>query len=123
MIIKVVQRYKEDLTSCFMYHKELSIRYVPNEWASAPIGGLFCFDNAYDAKVFAGQCDTFEAWWCDAVGVFQPPQLIPWPHTKATSALVSFWKNAPGNSLAHIKSPHGTVMAKRVKLIKPVSFK
>lgn len=119
MYYKVVNRVKGKLYSAIISSKA-KVKYESSKWVTAnkwsdPGYGLLAFDTFNNAATFArlntGIVLNLEVWCCHCedvrTGSSVPPMLY---YSTNKDRLISLWRDWPS----------GTVMAHRIKLIKPV---
>jgi len=103
--------------SCSTYGGKASVKYYEHSWSEPPTWlsekgyGLFVFDNLKNARKFIkyfSQPD-FKLWQCEVEGKFSS---LPVPLSR------SYLDCGYLLPVAHAKFPEGTVMVKKVKLLK-----
>jgi len=110
---KITTEIAGEQVSYFVYGTPAEVKYPVGEWAEAPKWlakkkyGLFVFDGLKNAREFSKLCASPCLWRCEVDGIFDRLPLSLSMHGLNAGKVIKLY-------------PKGTVMVKRVKLIRQV---
>ena len=114
---KITTEIAGEQVSYFVYGAPAEVKYPIGEWAKAPKWlakrgyGLFVFDGLKNAREFSKLCASPRLWKCEVDGIFDRLPL----------SISSLGLNSGRVIKLRAKNyPKGTVMVKKVKLIRQV---
>ena len=109
---------------------ELQCEYIPNQWVTAPVGGLLVFRSQKDAKRWMRECGAeyaFQIWLADcedpvrlpAIGIGYPwvrwiAEYV-WANGDVPSDRDSAWKTY--GPILELDWPSGTLAFRKVRLV------
>lgn len=114
---KITTEIAGEQVSYFVYGTPAEVKYPVGEWAEAPKWlakkkyGLFVFDGLKNAREFSKLCASPCLWRCEVDGIFDRLPLSVSMHGLNAGKVIK---------LRAKNYPKGTVMVKRVKLIRQV---
>jgi len=102
--------------------KKWRVRYIPDEWVKAEIGGLFIFNNLSDAIRFVSEFLTtrfiheVEIWRCKTKETKKMSRML----VSYSVNFLTFWTKPCSSNLLITSPPPGTFTAREVMLTKRV---
>jgi hypothetical protein len=102
------------LVSAYVESPKLELEYPPGEWVEAKVGYLFSLRDRGNVIVY----ETLELWEAEAEGIHPTPDLIPSLWCANERRLERFWESMHVSRAFGQLSMDGTVLSKRLRLVK-----